>query len=123
MPQVHRVGQTAITGGGRQLAYLYCPGHTAARYIPGALRRPEWIPLSFQELYDELLEPCLQHPALSSLGQELLRDYIKTLKHLDKNAKQSDGRIEKRVRKKRIEHGQPGRELPNRSLGCRLMER
>ncbi len=42
---------------------------------------PEWIPLSFQELYDQILEPCLQHPALSAFGQELLRDYIKTLKH------------------------------------------
>lgn len=51
------------------------------------LKDESWITLNFQELYDELIEPCLQHPSLSTFGRYTLQEYVKTLKSSFKGGK------------------------------------
>lgn len=45
---------------------------------------PEWMTVSFQTLYDEIIEPCLRYHALSSFGLYTLTEYVKTLKYRQK---------------------------------------
>lgn len=40
-----------------------------------------WLGVDFQSIYDEVVEPCLQHPKISGFGQTVLSEYIKTLKY------------------------------------------
>lgn len=40
----------------------------------------QWIALTYQDIYDEVIEPCLQHPRLSEFGRYTLQEYVKTLK-------------------------------------------
>jgi hypothetical protein len=42
---------------------------------------PGWTPIGFQTLYDEVIEPCLQHFSISQFGKYTLTEYIKTLKY------------------------------------------
>lgn len=39
-----------------------------------------WLKIDFQSLYDEVIEPSLQHPEISEFGQYTLKEYVKTLK-------------------------------------------
>ncbi len=39
-----------------------------------------WLKVDFQSLYDDIIEPSLQHPQISNFGQYTLREYVKTLK-------------------------------------------
>jgi hypothetical protein len=41
---------------------------------------PDWIKIDYQVLYDDLIEPCLQHPGISTFGKSTLAEYVKTLK-------------------------------------------
>jgi len=39
-----------------------------------------WIPIDYQSMYDEVIEPSLQHPNISPFGKFTLTEYVKTLK-------------------------------------------
>lgn len=43
-----------------------------------------WFGIDFQSIYDEVIEPCLQHPLISDFGIFTLTEYIKTLKYPQK---------------------------------------
>jgi len=51
---------------------------------PGAAARqpqdPSFIAYSYQELYEELLQPCLQDPGITQFGRELLDQYVCNLR-------------------------------------------
>ena len=40
-----------------------------------------WIPVSFQEIYDDVIEPSLAHNDISVFGRFTLQEYVKTLKY------------------------------------------
>lgn len=42
---------------------------------------PEWMPVGFQALYDEIIEPCLSHFSITQFGTYTLTEYVKTLKY------------------------------------------
>jgi len=43
-----------------------------------------WIRLSFRDIYDDIIEPCLSHRKISDFGKYTLGEYAKTLKHRQK---------------------------------------
>ena len=43
-----------------------------------------WISISFQDIYDEVIENCLSHESISSFGKFTLHEYVKTLKYHQK---------------------------------------
>ncbi len=43
-----------------------------------------WISISFQDIYDEVIENCLAHESISSFGKFTLHEYVKTLKYHQK---------------------------------------
>lgn len=43
-----------------------------------------WIAVDYQDICDEVIELCLQHPSISTFGQFTLSEYIKTLKYRQK---------------------------------------
>lgn len=45
-----------------------------------------WIPLDFQQIYDEVIEHCLLHPLISEFGKFTMKEYTKTLKYRLKGA-------------------------------------
>jgi hypothetical protein len=47
------------------------------RFIKGI----PWIGINYQRLYDEVLEPCLNHPDLSGFGRFAISEYINALKY------------------------------------------
>ena len=55
-----------------------------ARRVIGSTREllgeESWLKLDFQSLYDDVIEPCIQHPEISDFGRYSLQEYIKTLK-------------------------------------------
>jgi hypothetical protein len=40
-----------------------------------------WIGVAYQDIYDEVIEPCLKHPSISQFGRFTLTEYTKTLKY------------------------------------------
>jgi len=46
----------------------------------------QWMALTYQEIYDEVIEPCLQHQRLSEFGRYTLQEYVKTLKSREQGA-------------------------------------
>jgi hypothetical protein len=46
-----------------------------------------WIALSYQDVYDDVIDPCLQHQSISSFGLSTLSEYVKTLKYKQKGDK------------------------------------
>lgn len=40
-----------------------------------------WFGIDYQSIYDEVIEPCLQHPSISAFGKFTLSEYVKTLKY------------------------------------------
>ena len=46
-----------------------------------------WIAISFQDIYDEVIEYCLNHQSISSFGKFTLQEYVKTLKYQQKGGK------------------------------------
>jgi len=40
-----------------------------------------WLAVDYQQVYDDIIEPCLSHPHISSFGKMALNEYVKTLKH------------------------------------------
>jgi hypothetical protein len=43
-----------------------------------------WIRSSFRDIYDDIIEPCLNHRKISDFGKYTLGEYVKTLKHRQK---------------------------------------
>lgn len=46
-----------------------------------------WIALSYQDIYDDVIDPCLQHQNISPFGLSTLNEYVKTLKYKQKGDK------------------------------------
>jgi hypothetical protein len=40
-----------------------------------------WMSVDYQSIYDEVIEPCVQHPSISEFGKFTLLEYTKTLKY------------------------------------------
>lgn len=47
----------------------------------GNLGSEKWIGVTYQDINDEIIEPCLQHPSISPFGRFTLSEYVKTLKY------------------------------------------
>ncbi len=40
-----------------------------------------WLGVDYQSIYEEIIEPCLQHRSISEFGRFTLSEYVKTLKY------------------------------------------
>lgn len=57
------------------------PNHAFAKDTTALLGDDRWIPIPFQDLYDEVIEPCLHSPTVSPFGLTMLNEYVKTLRY------------------------------------------
>jgi hypothetical protein len=62
----------------------------------------QWIALKFQDIYDELIVPCLANNKLTDFGKIMLEEYIKVLKY--PNAKKENRRMVVTAKERELAH-------------------
>ena len=65
--------------------YLVIPVYIAPTQTLGGTPREllgddSWMAVDYQSINDNVIEPCLSHPAISTFGKFTLKEYVKTLK-------------------------------------------
>ncbi len=72
----HQMQQQILT-----IPVYLAPSKAFVKDTASLLGDDRWIPIHFQDLYDEVIEPCLQSPNISPFGATVLNEYVKTLRY------------------------------------------
>ncbi|MBM7845671.1 PD-(D/E)XK nuclease family protein [Herpetosiphon giganteus] len=77
MAHIYRLMQQGIF----TIPVYLAPSHAFVKDTASLLGDDRWIRIDFQDLYEEVIEPCLHAPTVSPFGLTMLNEYVKTLRY------------------------------------------